>query len=253
MMSNHRTILVTGATSGIGAAAAEAFAGQGAVVLAVGRNAERGKALLRSLAGTGHQFIRCDLADRDQISVLLDQVRCRKGPVDGLVNCAGVVHHATVPGTDDRIWDETMAINVGAVFSLCRGLIPHMIQQGGGAIVNVASTWGLVGAERTAAYCASKGALVQLTRCMAMDHARDHVRINAVCPGAVDTPMLASEAAAFGMTVEQGRDRWSADAPNRQLASARKIAEVITFLVSEEASHIHGVALPVDGGATAGY
>ncbi len=253
MGSNHRTILITGATSGIGAASANAFAGQGAVVLAVGRDAEKGEALLHSLAGTGHRFIRCDLSDRSQVSALLEQVRGRDEPLDGLINCAGVVHHATVPDTDDRVWDETMAINVHAAFSLCRGLIPSMIRHGGGAIVNVASTWGLMGAECTAAYCASKGALVQLTRSMAMDHARDNIRINAVCPGAVDTPMLASEAAAFGITVEQGQDQWGADAANRKLASAREIASAIIFLMSDDAAHIHGIALPVDGGATAGY
>ena len=127
-----------------------------------------------------------------------------------------------------------------------------MIEAGGGSIINVASTWGLVGAETTAAYCASKGAVIQLTRAMAMDHAKDNVRINAVCPGAVDTPMLESEAGAFGITADQGRDLWRSSAANNKLATAEDIANSIIFLASENASHIHGVALPVDGGALAG-
>jgi NAD(P)-dependent dehydrogenase (short-subunit alcohol dehydrogenase family) len=163
-----------------------------------------------------------------------------------------VVHHATVPETSDAHWDDTIAVNLSAIFYLCRAAIPAMIAQGGGVIVNVASTWGLVGAEQSAAYCASKGGVIQLTRSMAMDHARDGLRINAVAPGAVDTPMLAEEAAQFGMTADEARQSWAADAPNRSLASAQDIAEAIIFLSSTRARHIHGMVLPVDGGSLAG-
>ena len=144
-----------------------------------------------------------------------------------------------------------MSINVDAVFYLSRAAVIGMIERGGGIIVNVASTWGLVGAAQTAAYCASKGAVVQLTRAMAVDHAASNVRINAVCPGGVDTPMLAREAEAFGVGLEEGREMWAMDAPDQRLATAEDIADAVTFLASERAKHIHGAVLPVDGGTIA--
>ena len=173
------------------------------------------------------------------------------GGLDILVNSAGVVYHHTVPNTTDDVWQETMSINVDAVFYLSRAAVIGMLERGGGVIVNVASNWGLVGAAQTAAYCASKGAVIQLTRAMAVDHAASNVRINAVCPGGVDTPMLAREAEAFGMSLEEGREMWAMDAPDQRLASAEDIADAVTFLASARAKHIHGAVLPVDGGTIA--
>lgn len=251
-MLSGKTILVTGATSGIGAATAQACARAGASVIASGRNTEAGQRLLSQLAGNGHHFVAADLGDSARAQALVEQALNAAGRLDGLVNNAGVVHHASVPETSDADWDDTIAINLSAVFYLCRAVIPTMVEQGGGVIVNVASTWGLVGAEKSAAYCASKGGVIQLTRAMAMDHAHEKLRINAVAPGAVDTPMLAAEAAAFGLSVEQGRQLWAADAPNKALASAGDIAEAIVFLASDRSKHINGITLPVDGGSLAG-
>jgi meso-butanediol dehydrogenase/(S,S)-butanediol dehydrogenase/diacetyl reductase len=246
-----KIILVTGATSGIGAATAVACAREGARVLATGRNTEAGAVLLSQLTGGDHQFLAANLAEKTQVESLIHTIT-NDFKLDGLINSAGVVHHATVPDTSNENWDDTIAVNLNAVFYLCRALIPSMIDQGGGVIVNVASTWGMVGAEQSAAYCASKGAVIQLTRSMAMDHARHNVRINAVAPGAVDTPMLEAEAAEFGLTADEGRKLWAADAPTRSLASANDIAEAIVFLMSDKARHIHGTVLPVDGGSLAG-
>lgn len=251
-MLSGNTILVTGATSGIGSATALACAREGARVVLSGRNAEVGKALLEQLGGDDHLFVAADLGDRVDAQSLVSEVLRQTGRLDVLVNNAGVVHHATVPETSDAHWDDTIAVNLSAIFYLCRAAIPVMIAQGGGAIVNVASTWGLVGAEQSAAYCASKGAVIQLTRAMAIDHARDGLRINAVAPGAVDTPMLAAEAVAFGLSADEGRKLWAADAPTRSLANPDDIAEAIIFLASERAKHIHGTVLPVDGGSLAG-
>ncbi len=246
-----KTALITGATSGIGEKTAEMFAKNGATVIAVGREATRGQALIERLTGSGHSFIPSDLSDRNQAQSLVDKAIEVVGAIDILINSAGVALHATVPETDDQTWETTMAVNLNAIFYLCRGLIPKMIAQGGGIIVNVASTWGLIGAEKSAAYCASKGALVQLTRSMAIDHANDNVRINAVCPGAVDSPMLAAESAAFELSVSDGKTLWAADAANKQLATTEDIANAILFLASENAKHIHGISLPVDGGSIA--
>ena len=246
-----KTVLITGATSGIGQKSAELFAFEGATVVAVGRNTSRGQALVERLEGSGHSFVPADLSDKNEAQSLVDKVTEVSGTVDILVNSAGVALHATVPETDDQIWENTMAVNLNAIFYLCRALIPKMIIKGGGVIVNVASTWGLAGAEKSAAYCASKGALIQLTRSMAIDHAKDNVRINAVCPGAVDSPMLAAESAAFGLSVSDGKALWASDAANNKLAMTEDIANAILFLASENASHIHGISLPVDGGSIA--
>ncbi|MFT5506443.1 MAG: meso-butanediol dehydrogenase/(S,S)-butanediol dehydrogenase/diacetyl reductase [Gammaproteobacteria bacterium] len=246
-----KTILVTGATSGIGMTTAEVCAREGARVFASGRNTEAGALLMDRLAGSDHKFFEADLADRSQAESLIIQVS-KFGQLDGLINSAGIAQHATVTETSNSLWDDTIAINLNAVFYLCRAIIPRMIAQGGGVIVNVASTWGLVGAEQSAAYCASKGAVIQLTRAMAMDHAGQNVRINAVAPGAVDTPMLEAEAAEFGLSAEEGKKLWAADAPSGTLATASDVAETIAFLMSDKARHIHGTVIPIDGGALAG-
>ena len=245
-----KIVLVTGATSGIGTAVAQVFAQSGATVVASGRNTERGNALVNCLAGNGHVFIPCDLAQKQQIQSLVEQILDRFNQLDVLINNAGIVHHRTVPETTDEAWDETMTINVNAVFRLCRASIPIMAAQGGGVIINIASTWGLVGAEKSAAYCASKGAVVQLTRAMAKDHAKENIRVNAVCPGSVDTPMLESEAEQFDMTADEARTTWAAEAPNGKIATAEDVAQSVLFLASDNAKHIHGVSLPLDGGVT---
>ena len=175
----------------------------------------------------------------------------RLGGLDVLVNSAGVIHHRSVPETSDEEWEETIAVNLSAVFYLSRAAVREMVPAGGGVIVKIASTWGIVAGERVAAYCASKGAVIALTRAMAVDHAHENVRVNAVCPGAVDTPMLVNEAGQVGIGPDEGRRLWAAAAPNRRLASAQEIADAAVFLASDQAWHIHGITLPVDGGATA--
>lgn len=253
MLLDGKIVLITGATSGIGLATAESCANEGAIVIASGRNSDKSQQLVEGLAGTGHHFLAGDLSHKIEAKSLIEKAMEITDKLDVLINSAGVVHHHNVPSTSDEVWDNTMAINVNAIFYLCRAAIPVMAaQSGGGSIVNVASTWGLVGAEESAAYCASKGAVVQLTRAMALDHAKQNIRINAVCPGGVDTPMLEAEANAFGIPAEEARKVWAEDAANNRLASAQDIANTVIFLASDKAAHIHGIALPVDGGSTAG-
>ncbi len=244
-------VLITGATSGIGEQCARAFAREGAKLVLSGRSAERGETLAAELAGSGATFIRSGLGTSAAADALVAESVGRLGRLDVLVNSAGVIHHRSVPETSDEEWEDTIAVNLSAVFYLSRAAVREMVPAGGGVIVNVASTWGVVAGEGVAAYCASKGAVIALTRAMAADHARENVRVNAVCPGAVDTPMLVNEAKQLGMDPDEGRRRWAADAPNRRLASAGEIADAVVFLASERARHIHGIALPVDGGAVA--
>ena len=244
-------VLVTGATSGIGAECARAFAGEGARLMLTGRSAERGEALAKELGDGNAFFVPGDLGSSAAADALVATCVKRLGSLDVLVNSAGVVHHRNAPDTSDEQWDETIAVNLSAVFYLSRAAVREMVPAGGGVIVNIASTWGIVAGEAVAAYCASKGAVIALTQAMAVDHARENVRVNAVCPGAVDTPMLVDEARQVGIDPDEGRRLWAAVAPDRRLAGAKEIADAAVFLASDRARHIHGIALPVDGGATA--
>ena len=247
MRFEGKVALVTGATSGIGAATARAFAEAGAAVLMTGRDLKRGEAIREGL-GERAEFAAGDLSDGAFAGALVEQVVERFGRLDILVNNASVFHHHRVDETSDAQWHETMAVNVSAIFFLCRAAIQQMKRQGGGVIVNVASEWGLVGAECALAYCASKGAVVQMTRAMALDHASDQIRVNAVCPGTVDTPMLEVGASAQGLDRETARIKWGELTPLGRIAAPEEIAASVLFLASDAASYVTGVALPVDGG-----
>jgi NAD(P)-dependent dehydrogenase (short-subunit alcohol dehydrogenase family) len=157
---------------------------------------------------------------------------------------------ANVADTNDDDWRLTMGINLDAVFYLSRAALPHVLKTTG-SIVNVASDWGLKGGERAAAYCASKGAVVQLTKAMAIDHARDGLRINAVCPGDIDTPMLVSEAEDEGVDLEEHLAQAAEDSPNGRIGTPEEVAALILFLASDAATHITGTAIPIDGGVSA--
>lgn len=244
-----KTVIVTGASSGIGAATARAFAEAGYQVMAAGRNAARLRA-----AVAGLETVRIwsgDLCDPQACSALVADTLDVFGGVDVLVNNAGVIHRACADETTDDQWRETMAVNLDAVFYLSRAVLPTLRAQGGGAIVNIASDWGLHGGERAVAYCASKGAVVMLSKAMALDHAAENIRINAICPGDVNTPMLAAEAQQRGLDVAEAIAACAADSPNGRLTEPEEVAALAVFLASDQARAINGVALPIDGGASA--
>ncbi len=244
-MLTGKVALITGASAGIGMAAARLFAQRGAKVMLSGRNAQAGAALAAELGG---EFLAVDVTAPGAAAQLVEWAVCRHGRLDVLVNNAGILFQGDAQDCTDAQWDMTLAVNVTAVFRLSRAAVPVMAAQGGGAIVNVASDWGLVGADRAVAYGASKGAVVQLTRSMAADHARQGIRVNAVCPGDTDTPMLRREAGAAG----EARLRAMAEAiPMGRLGQPRDVAAAIAFLASEDAAFITGAMLPVDGGNSA--
>ncbi|GLR67946.1 putative oxidoreductase [Acidocella aquatica] len=244
-MLTGKVALITGASAGIGMATARLFAGRGAKVMLSGRNAQAGEALAAELGG---EFLAVDVAAPEAAGRLVEWAVRRHGRLDVLVNNAGILFQGDAQDCTDAQWDMTMAVNVTAVFRLSRAAVPVMAGQGGGAIVNVASDWGLVGADRAVAYGTSKGAVVQLTRSMAADHARQGIRVNAVCPGDTDTPMLRREAGAAG----EVRLRAMAEAiPMGRLGQPRDVAAAIAFLASEDAAFITGAMLPVDGGNSA--
>jgi NAD(P)-dependent dehydrogenase (short-subunit alcohol dehydrogenase family) len=241
-------VLVTGASSGIGAAIAIAFAEDGWDVMAAGRDEGR----LEEVADVSERIVTWSgkLAESGDCDELLADTIDEFGQLDCLVNNAGVIVRADVADTSDEEWRYTMAINLDVPFYLSRAALPYLLQAEG-SIVNIASDWGLGGGERAAAYCASKGGIVLLTKAMAKDHAREGLRVNAVCPGDVDTPMLAAEADDRGIELDTYLEEAIADSPNGRVATPEEVAALALFLASDIASHINGAAIPIDGGSSA--
>ncbi|HQT65298.1 MAG: short-chain dehydrogenase [Acidocella sp. 20-57-95] len=244
-MLTGKITLITGATAGIGMATARLFAERGAKLLLTGRNEAAGNALAAEL---GADFLAQDIAAPEAASRLVACALGLHGRLDVLVNNAGVLFNGTVATCTDAEWDRIMAVNVTSVFRLCRAVVPVMAAQKSGAIINVASDWGLVAATDALAYGTSKGAIVQLTRSMAADHARQGIRVNAVCPGDTDTAMLRGDSRA----ADEARFAAMAEAiPLGRIGQPRDVAAAIAFLASDDAAFITGAMLPVDGGNSA--
>ncbi|MFI4890498.1 MAG: SDR family NAD(P)-dependent oxidoreductase [Steroidobacterales bacterium] len=251
-----KVVLVTGSTTGIGEACARVFAESGAAVMVSGRDAARGQAVVASIrsAGGTAQFLPADLREAGACDALVASTIAALGGLDVLVNNAGILYTANAPDTTDAQWLETMAVNVNALFFLSRAAVRHMRSKATGAIVNIASEWGLNGEANHVAYCASKGAVIQITRCMALDHARENIRINSVCPGEIHTRMVDEIAARQGGDIAANLRALAAGIPIRRLAQPVEVARCVQFLASDLASYVTGANLPVDGGndATAG-
>ena len=256
MIFAGKVVLVTGSTTGIGEACARVFAKSGAKVMVSGRNEERGRAVAKDIEASGGsaQFAAADLRAAGACERLIADTLEQLGGLDVLVNNAGILYSATAPETTDEQWLDTMAVNVNALFYLSRAAVRHMKAAGKGAIVNVASEWGLNGEANHVAYCASKGAVIQITRCMALDHARDHIRVNSVCPGEIHTQMVDDILARRGGSLENNLREFAAGIPMRRLADPMEVANCVHFLASDLASYVTGTNLSVDGGndATAG-
>jgi NAD(P)-dependent dehydrogenase (short-subunit alcohol dehydrogenase family) len=244
-----RNALVTGGGRGIGRAVADRLAQAGARVVVTGRTEAE---IDRAASELGGFAVRMDMADRASVEAGIARVLERVGTIDVLVNNAGIAESAPFDRTPDDLWDRTMAVNVTSAFALCRALIPGMIERGFGRVINVASNAGLIGYAYTTAYCASKHALVGMTRAIAMEIARTPVTINAVCPGWVRTRMV--DEAAHRIAAKTGRGEGDAMraletmSPQRRLIEPSEVAHVILALCAEEARGIHGQAIPIDGG-----
>jgi NAD(P)-dependent dehydrogenase (short-subunit alcohol dehydrogenase family) len=250
MSFNGKVVLVTGSTTGIGEACARVFAESGAAVMVNGRNEQRGQNVVGAIRATGGraEFTAVDLRTPGACERLVADTVTRLGRLDVLVNNAGILYTATAVDTTDEQWLDTMAVNVTALFYMSRAAVLHMKPKGQGVIVNIASEWGLNGEPNHVAYCASKGAVVQITRCMALDHARDGIRVNSVCPGEIHTQMVDDILAAKGGDPAQNLRQLAAGIPLRRLASPTEVAWCVHFLASDRAGYVTGANLPVDGG-----
>ncbi len=242
-----RVVVITGGGSGMGAAAARKFHDLGEVIVIVDRDADRASAVADQVSGT---VIVGDVSDSAFCDETVTAVLEQYGRLDVLVNAAGVIYRAGGLDTDDENWRRVMSVNVDGLFFMSRAAIQPMLEAGSGAIVNFGSIWGGIGASGVLAYCASKGAVHQITRAMALEHATDGIRINAVAPGEVNTPMLASGRAT---PPSQADLQALADAtiPMKRLAEPDEIADVVVFLASGAASYMTGAIVPVDAGYTA--
>jgi NAD(P)-dependent dehydrogenase (short-subunit alcohol dehydrogenase family) len=251
-----KVVLVTGSTTGIGEACAQAFAESGAAVMVSGRDTSRGQTVVGKIRAAGGlaDFTAADLRANGACDSLVAATVAKFGALDVLVNNAGILYTASAPDTSDEQWLDTMAVNVNALFYLSRAAVRYMRGATGGAIVNIASEWGLNGEPRHVAYCASKGAVLQITRCMALDHAADNIRVNAVCPGEIHTRMVDQILSAKAGDPTQNLNALAAGIPMRRLARPLEVARCVQFLASELASYVTGASLSVDGGndATAG-
>lgn len=241
--------IVTGASSGIGAATVPALADAGFAVFAAGRDPDRTDAVCAAVpaavAWTG------DLRTSAACDALVADCGQRFGRLDLLVNNAGIYRPNTAEATPDTEWQETLDINLSTAFYLSRAALP-LLRETRGAIVNIASDWGLVGGREAVAYCASKGGLVLMTRAMALDHAAEGIRINAVCPGDVETPMLYASAGARGRDRQAALKACNAASPTGRVTRPAEVAALVVYLASDAARQVTGTAIAIDGGNTAG-
>jgi NAD(P)-dependent dehydrogenase (short-subunit alcohol dehydrogenase family) len=244
--------LITGAASGIGRAAALLFAAEGAAVTIADVNNPAGEAIAEEIVQAGGRacFEHADVSQAAECQRIADRTLRQFGGIHVLFNNAGIIRRASVVELSEEDWDRVMAVNVKSIFLMSRQVIPIMAGAGGGSIINTASGWGLAGGPRAAVYCASKGAVVLLTKAMAVDHGRQNIRVNCICPGDTDTAMLRMEAQQLG----EREDRFlreSARRPLGRIGKPEEIAQAALYLASDAASFVTGTALVVDGGGLA--
>jgi meso-butanediol dehydrogenase/(S,S)-butanediol dehydrogenase/diacetyl reductase len=242
-----KIVLITGAASGMGAASAREFAALGAQVVIVDRDSDLAKKVAAEF-GVDPPIVG-DVSDSAFCQRVVESVIEKHGRLDVLINCAGIIVRADAQSTTDEEWQKIMGVNVNGVFFMSREAIGPMKKQGYGVIINFGSIWGSIGAAGVVAYCASKGAVHQITRAMALDHVKDGIRINAICPGEVNTPMLRS-GRSRPMTTED-LQKLADTVPMGRLADPAEIAKVVVFLASDAASYVTGSMITVDAGYTA--
>lgn len=246
--------VVAGGSSGIGRAVVERFAQHGSVVEFLAVDPTGVAELEASLKGQGYDVRGSvvDASEEREVSSFVRAVAERHGRVSVLVNSQGIQRYGTVETTSEATWDEVMNVNLKSMFLMAKHVVPLMRKNGSGAIVNVSSGQAVASQANVVAYTATKGAIVAMTRAMAVDHAGENIRVNSVCPGSVDTPMLrASAASVDAVNPQRVIDEWGSKHPLGHVGQPSEIADAIVFLASSMASFVTGADLRVDGGVLA--
>jgi NAD(P)-dependent dehydrogenase (short-subunit alcohol dehydrogenase family) len=254
MRLKDKVAIITGSGSGQGKASARVFAKEGAVVIIAEWNEENGKRVEEEINASGHEalFIQTDVSTEESIISLVEEVMSRYGRIDVVFNNAGVGFSSSSKYKMDRLtetpiddWNQILAINLNGVYLLSKYVIPIMKKQNAGSIIHNSSLNGIIGVPGADAYTAAKGGVVALTRVMAVDYGKFNIRVNCICPGAIDTPMIAdvlkNEAFAAAFTSN----------PLRRVGTPEEIANAALFLASDESSYVTGLIMPVDGGVSA--
>jgi 2-keto-3-deoxy-L-fuconate dehydrogenase len=251
---DNKITLVTGAGSGIGAAIAQTFARAGAIVLVADRDQAAGERTAGEIkqAGGRAEFVLLDIAREDDCQRVAAEVLPTHGRLDVLVNNAGIGHVGTILQTEGTDLDRLYAVNVRGAFNLCKAFLPAMLERKSGNIINLASIGGVVGIKDRLAYCTTKFALVGLTKCLALDHAQDGVRVNCICPGRVETPFVSARLKEYPDPEKAYREMASTQAIGR-MGKPEEIAAAALYLASDEAAFVTGTAHLTDGGWSAGY
>lgn len=247
-----KTVVVTGGASGIGKATVEEFLREGASVVVVDRSEDGVAEVRKELKAKGHEPLMLvgDVTSASDVARMVGDIMGKYGRIDVLFNNAGILVEGTVEQVSEADWDRIMSVNVKGPFLMSKAVVPVMLAQGAGAIVNNASCSGLVGDRGAVAYNTSKGAVVLMTKCLALDYADKGLRVNCVCPGEIETPMFMQEVSRRGIPVDEYRKEISGYHPIGRLGRPEEVAKAVVFLASEESSFITGAALSVDGGYT---
>jgi NAD(P)-dependent dehydrogenase (short-subunit alcohol dehydrogenase family) len=252
MRLENKVALITGGTSGIGEATALLFAKEGAKVAITGRDEKRGQAVVERITNDGGKaiFMRSDVRKGEDCRHAVEKTLSAFSGLHILFNNAGVFYPHTILDCTEEEWDLQIDINLKGTFLMSKTALPHMIEQGSGVIINNSSGWGIAGGDAAVAYCASKGGVVLLTKAMAIDHGRQGIRVNCICPGDVDTPMLPEDARLRGLKWEDYL-AGCANRPMGRIGTTDEIAKAALFLASDDSSFMTGAALVVDGGGLA--
>jgi len=253
MRLEGKVALVTGGSDGIGKSIAKTFAKEGAKVVVASRNEAKGKKALAELNGLGEvTYFKVDVSKSDQVRQMVDYTIRRYGRIDVLVNNAAICPPGDILTTTEAIWDEVIDVNLKGIFLCCKNVIPHMQANGGGTIVNIGSINSLMAMENEAAYDASKGGVLMLTKAMALDFAKSNIRVNCICPGAIETPML-NASLETAKNPQAARESLVQKHPLRRTGTPDEIAQAALFLATDDSSFITGATIPVDGGILAGW
>jgi len=253
MLLQNKVALITGGASGIGKATALLLAREGASIVIGDLNRDAGEAAAQEIVGAGGRaiFVSANVTSADDGRRLVDRTIGEFGKVNILFNNAGIIRRAAITELGEDDWDRVMDVNVKSIYLLSREVIPVMVKAGGGSIINTASGWGISAGPKAAVYCASKGAVVLLTKAMAIDHGPQNIRVNCICPGDTDTAMLRNEAQQLGEVTEKFLAA-SAQRPLGRMGKPEEIAQAVLYLASDASSFVTGTALVVDGGGLAG-